>query len=482
MNCASRRLVLAVAAVVLPIAALSAGVTLQHLSSHPSDLGVPTPYHETSGQSWRTTLSVYNSNQVTNPTTNQQLSPATQEYCWSEPDTANCITSALGDIDNARSGEGVPAMQLPADFAQLTVPEQLLVIANLERVDRGLTPLTGLSAGLDANAAQGAADDADPVPNPLYGYEWGSNWAGGYPSSLVDDFLWMYDDGPGSGNIDCESAGDTGCWGHRDNILASYGAPIMMGAGYVASTNDGASLTELFIGGDTATGSGEPDAPIFTPTGGTSTTTTAPTTTTTAAPTTTTTTAPTTTSRPSTPATPTTTTRPSTTAPSSSTTTALTPAPSTPPSMAPMPPVPTTTAPGPRPTSGTTSTTRPGPFVPTTTVPGLDHHRHRSSHANVPAVSLPTAMVTVSGTSAATTVRCEGATCRGDVRLWYRNIQLGHAYYHAQPGGSVTLALRLAPGAQVLVSRWAGKVVAVTETASVKGGHTVSKQVKLQVR
>jgi hypothetical protein len=91
-------------------------------------------------------------------------------------------------------------------------------------------------------------------------------------------------------------------------------------------------------------------------------------------------------------------------------------------------------------------------------------------------------MVTVSGTSAATTVRCEGATCRGDVRLWYRNIQLGHAYYHAQPGGSVTLALRLAPGAQVLVSRWAGKVVAVTETASVKGGHTVSKQVKLQVR
>ena len=101
------------------------------------------PYHETSGQSWRTTLSVYNSNQVTNPTTNQQLSPATQEYCWSEPDTANCITSALGDIDNARSGEGVPAMQLPADFAQLTVPEQLLVVSNLERVDRGLTPLTG---------------------------------------------------------------------------------------------------------------------------------------------------------------------------------------------------------------------------------------------------------------------------------------------------------------------------------------------------
>ncbi len=136
----------------------------------------------------------------------------------------------------------------------------------------------------------------------------------------------------------------------------------------------------------------------------------------------------------------------------------------------------------PRPPSSTTSTTRAGLFVPTTTVSAAGHRRHRSSHRKVPAVSLATAMVTVRGASAATTVRCTGAVCRGDVRLWYRSIELGQASYHAQPGGSVTLALRLAPRGRVLLNGWAGKMVAATETASVMGGHTVSEQVKLQVR
>ena len=34
-------------------------------------------------------------------------------------------------------------MVLPADFARLTVPEQLFVAIDRERVDRGLAPFTG---------------------------------------------------------------------------------------------------------------------------------------------------------------------------------------------------------------------------------------------------------------------------------------------------------------------------------------------------
>ena len=36
-------------------------------------------------------------------------------------------------------------MELPADFARLTVPEQLFVAIDRERVDRGLAPFTGLT-------------------------------------------------------------------------------------------------------------------------------------------------------------------------------------------------------------------------------------------------------------------------------------------------------------------------------------------------
>ena len=54
-------------------------------------------------------------------------------------------------------------MVLPADFPQLTVPEQLFVAVDRERVDRGLAPFTGLTTALDAGAQKGRRRGAPPA-------------------------------------------------------------------------------------------------------------------------------------------------------------------------------------------------------------------------------------------------------------------------------------------------------------------------------
>lgn len=199
-------------------------------------------------------------NSTADPASSSSPSQATLQACSTAPSSTDCISSALADIDTARGSEGIGPMQLPTNFASLAVPQQLLVVTDLERVARGLTPVRGLAADLDNAASQAAAADQDPMINNFNGDELASNWAGGISSTLLADFVWMYDDGPGSDNLDCRHAGDSGCWGHRHNILFQFDDPAVMGVGYEANTNEGPSLTELFIGGDTATGAGQADA------------------------------------------------------------------------------------------------------------------------------------------------------------------------------------------------------------------------------
>ncbi|MGH9021317.1 MAG: hypothetical protein ACRDV0_09935, partial [Acidimicrobiales bacterium] len=108
----------------------------------------------------------------------------------------------------------------------------LFVVADLERVDRGLPPYLGLNAALTSAAQHAAATRSDPGvaanfpmgTDPQGSPSFGGAWAGGF-NVLVADYVWMYDDGWGgagqTANIACTSSGAAGCWAHRDELLGS---------------------------------------------------------------------------------------------------------------------------------------------------------------------------------------------------------------------------------------------------------------------
>jgi hypothetical protein len=143
-----------------------------------------------------------------------------------------CLDAVVEAVDAARAAEGVKPIALPSGFDRLPVPQQLFVAVDLERVDRGLPPVTAMTAALDRNAQRGA-DQANDPPDP--GGSYGvvdTEWAGGSANGLDAVYGWMYDDGPGSTNLDCPKAGGPGCWGHRHGILDDFGTvgTLLMGA------------------------------------------------------------------------------------------------------------------------------------------------------------------------------------------------------------------------------------------------------------
>jgi hypothetical protein len=147
-------------------------------------------------------------------------------------DSPKCIAAVLAAINHAHALERIRPMVLPANFAQLSVPDQLFVAVNLERVDRGLPAFGGLTTILNGNAQRGA-DEADDPPDPGSSYALDdAEWAGGSSNGLDAVYGWMYDDGFNSGNLDCERRGAPGCWGHRKGILDDFGsgANLIMGA------------------------------------------------------------------------------------------------------------------------------------------------------------------------------------------------------------------------------------------------------------
>ena len=81
-----------------------------------------------------------------------------------------CLRITLEAIDAARAKEGVGPMALPSDFPRLTVPEQLFVAVDRERVDRGLAPFAGLTTALDAERAERAPTRRGCPPDPARRY------------------------------------------------------------------------------------------------------------------------------------------------------------------------------------------------------------------------------------------------------------------------------------------------------------------------
>jgi hypothetical protein len=182
-------------------------------------------------------------------------------------DSLTCNTTVLQAINNARlSLENMtPASFNMSAFDAMTVPQQLFVVTNLERTNRGLPPIAGLTTQLDNVAQTGAAGNADPIlsASSLTGgasvTSWGSLWAGGTSNPLGSDYYWMYDDGYNSPNASCTTSTPQPCWGHRDQILGTFssstscfesnGAEQYMGAGYVATSSSfGPSFTEILVG------------------------------------------------------------------------------------------------------------------------------------------------------------------------------------------------------------------------------------------
>jgi hypothetical protein len=143
----------------------------------------------------------------------------------------------LDAINHAHALEGIRPMVLPADFGRLSIPDQLFVAINLERMDRGLPVFGGLTTALDRNAQLGA-DDANDPPDPGQAYDLDdAEWAGGSANGLDAVYGWMYDDGFDSGNLDCGHRGAAGCWGHRKGILDDYGSGPNLAMGAAIAVN-----------------------------------------------------------------------------------------------------------------------------------------------------------------------------------------------------------------------------------------------------
>lgn len=147
-------------------------------------------------------------------------------------------------------------MHLPSNWAHLSPGEQTLVAINLERVNRGLNPVLGLTQSLDNLAQKGANAGQDPpYPANLSGYTGGGSllWVTG--SSLVAIWGWMYDDGPGGGNFGCPRSGGGDCWAHRDLGVLLRQSPLVGGAGHT-----GSNTTFLVL---SVTPSSEPNSFVF---------------------------------------------------------------------------------------------------------------------------------------------------------------------------------------------------------------------------
>ncbi len=162
------------------------------------------------------------------------------EACASQPDGAVCQNAAIYYLDQARASLGQPPYQLPADFTSLSPIDRDLILTDLDRTQYGLPAIPGLTAALDADAANGVTIDADPRSSDPNFTAYTYNWAGGYPNMEAAYEGWMYDDGLGSGNEDCTSSNTAPCWDHRHDILYSFtgtGALAMGAAAGVDSSN-----------------------------------------------------------------------------------------------------------------------------------------------------------------------------------------------------------------------------------------------------
>jgi len=158
-----------------------------------------------------------------------------------------CDQLMVQAINAARAAEGVPPLQLPANYAQKSGANKLLTLIHLERTDRGLPGVNGavLNPTLNALAQTGASQQTDPSPPPQSAFPNGSSscHALGDGTSLAAVYGWLYIDGydpnpnaHGGTVVNCNDTDKSGCWSHRNAILTDFnGVSPSMGAAVVPS-------------------------------------------------------------------------------------------------------------------------------------------------------------------------------------------------------------------------------------------------------
>jgi hypothetical protein len=177
----------------------------------------------------------------------------TSHNCLSRPRSIDCQTAMISALNRARAVMGKPAYSLPARFMWLTSKDQLLVLVNSDRALYGLPRVTGYNPALNAAAKRGLLADADPSATLSGWLSMASNWLAGVASPLYAYYEWMYDDGLNrdgySSNLDCSRAHPSGCWGHRDNVLANFGTQRRIALGVASGTSpayNAPAWTQLF--------------------------------------------------------------------------------------------------------------------------------------------------------------------------------------------------------------------------------------------
>jgi hypothetical protein len=175
------------------------------------------------------------------------------EVCSGAPTSARCTNAAVSYLDQARASLGLGPYDLPADFVSLSPDEQAFILTNLDRTAYGLAAVPGLTAELNGDAEFGVQSDSDPSSTDADFGDYSGNWAGGYTNMAVAYEAWVYDDGPGSTNLDCTASNPSGCWGHRHTVLDSFDGSGMLAMGAAAGTDRaGADGYAMLLGeGDT---------------------------------------------------------------------------------------------------------------------------------------------------------------------------------------------------------------------------------------
>ena len=172
---------------------------------------------------------------VPDPVHNVQPDPDFTRLCAGNgvDNSGACINAALEAINHAHALEGVRPMVLPAGFAQLSVPEQLFVVVNLERADRGLPAFNGLTSALDANAQRGAERRQRPtrIRGPTMSSTTPSG-PGARPTGSTRSTAGCTTTATTAAISTACIAGLLGCWGHRKGILDDFGSGpnLVMGA------------------------------------------------------------------------------------------------------------------------------------------------------------------------------------------------------------------------------------------------------------